>query len=173
MKRLLLLLVSLLLISSVALADHIGIYSDASGESCSLGNIAGQFSTTATVIHKFATGAVGSRFKITFPPGTAFFAFNTPFVVVGVAPTDLSLGYRECRSGCIVLGNLLAIYGAGTIQVQPADGQISILYADCALVEKPATGGVASVSAIGPCEFAGCTVPVESWTWGSVKSLYR
>ena len=174
MKRMLLLLVSLLLISSVAMADHIGIYSDASGQYCNLGNIAGQFSTNATVIHKFAVGAVGSRFKIQFPAGTAFFQFNTPYVVVGVVPTDLSLGYGQCRSGCIVLGNLIAIYGPGLLQVQAADLQVSILYADCSFVEKPATGGTASVNGFASCEGSdGCTVPVEQSTWGSVKSLYR
>lgn len=174
MKRLLLLLVSLLLLSSVAMADHIGIYSDASGESCNLGNIAGQFSTTVTVIHKFATGAVGSRFKILFPAGTNFFVFNTPFVVVGVVPTDLSLGYGECRSGCIVLGNLIAIYGPGTLQVVAADLQANILYADCSFVEKIATGGTAPVNGVGYCDAeGGCTVAVEPSTWGSVKSLYR
>ena len=174
MKQMLLLLISLLLISSVAMADHIGIYSDATGQSCQLGNIAGQFSTSATVIHKYASGAVGSRFKATFPVGTSFIAFNTPYIVVGAAPTDLSLGYREFLSGCIVLGTFYAIYGVGTLQILPADGQIDILYADCSFAEKSASGGTAAVNVPGEClDNDGCEVAVEPSTWGSVKSLYR
>lgn len=38
MKRMLLLLLSLLLASTVAMADHIGIYSDESGGTCFLGS---------------------------------------------------------------------------------------------------------------------------------------
>lgn len=174
MKRMLLLAVSVLLISSVTMADHIGIYSDATGESCSLGNIAGQFSQSATVIHKFATGATGSRFKVALPAGSAFFTFNTPYVLVGVVQSDGSLGYGNCLSGCIVLGNLIAIYGPGTLRIEAADLQANIFYTDCSLALHPATGGTASVNSVGSCEGSGgCTVAVESSTWGSVKSLYR
>lgn len=174
MKRTLLLTICALMIASVAMADHIGIYSDASGQSCQLGNIAGQFSSSVTVIHKFATGAAGSRFKATFPAGTLFINFVTPYIMVGVLPTDLSFAYGKCLSGCIVLGTLNAFYGAGTLRVQAADGQLNIIYADCSFVEKLATGGEAYVNVAGEClDNEGCTVPVEPSTWGSVKSLYR
>ena len=176
MKRTLLLMICALMVSSAAMADHIGVYSDATGETCDLGNIAGQFSSTATVIHKYTSGAVGSRFKATFPPGTLFIGLVTPYVVVGVLPTDLSLAYGQCRSDCIVLGTLLAIYGAGTIRIQAADGQANIIYADCSFVEKTASGGTAGVNVTSDCTdltVGGCTVAVESSTWGSVKSLYR
>src|SRR4030095_15872272 len=120
MKRLLLLLSCLLVISSTAMADHIGVYSDATGESCDLG-APGQFNPNAAVVHKFSAGATGSRFKVVFPAGTAFFGFNTPYVPVGALNTDLSLGYGTCLSGAFVLGTINAIYGAGTGSVQPAD----------------------------------------------------
>lgn len=176
MKRILLLLVSLLLVSSVAMADLIGVFTDATGESCNLGNIAGQFSNSATVIHKYASGATGSRFKASFPPGTLFIDFVTPYITVGGLPSDLSLGYEACLSGCIVLGTLYAIYGAGTLQILAADGQVNILYTDCSFVEKTASGGTAGVNVTDYCNdltTGGCTVAVESSTWGSVKSLYR
>jgi len=174
MKRMLWLLFSLLLISSVAMADHIGIYSDATGQSCQLGNIAGQFSTSATVIHKYASGATASRFKATFPAGTVFIGLVSPYILVGALPTDLSLGYGQCRSGCIVLGTLNAFYGVGTLQILAADGQANILYADCSFTEHPASGGTAAVNVPGEClDNDGCTVAVEPSTWGSVKSLYR
>lgn len=167
MKRMLLLLVSLLLISSVSMADHIGVYSDASGASCYLGNIAGQFSPTATVIHKFALGATGSLFNISFPPGTSFFSFSSPYVPIPDVG-GISLGYGQCLSGSIVLGNILAVYAPGTVQIVPADLHTNILYTDCSFTEKTATGGRAYVNTTGDCVLA-----VEPSTWGSVKALYR
>jgi hypothetical protein len=173
MKRMLLLLVSLLLISNAASADHIGVYSDASGASCSLGN-ANVFNPTATVIQKFTTGATGSRFKVNFPSGTMFFGFNTPYVPVGTLTVDLSVGYGQCLSGSIVLGTINAIYGAGTGQVLPADLQQCIIYTNCLFAEIPATGGSFAVGGFSNCNGnSGCTVAVEPSTWGNVKSLYR
>ncbi len=173
MKRTLLLLVSLLLISSVAMADHIGIYSDATGQSCQLGN-PGQFNPNVTVIHKFATGAIGSRFLITFPAGTAFFGFNSSYLqscdpgpCVG---NDLVFAYGSCRTGSIVLGTINAIYGTGTLQVVHTDLVLDVLYTDCSFVEKAATGGKAYVGTTGNCNEPLAT---EASTWGSVKSLYR
>ena len=170
MKRFLLLASCLLVISSAAWADHFGVYSDGTGTSCALGNIAGQFSPTATVIHRFTAGATGSRFKVTFPPGTAFFGFNTPYVPVGALNSDLSLGYGTCLSGSIVLGTINAIYGAGTGQVEKADLQPKIIYTDCLFGEYEATGGSFFVNGTGPCDNS---TPVEPSTWGSVKALYR
>src|SRR6187402_117356 len=134
MKKLLLLTLCLSLVSSAAFADHIGVFNDASGTSCNLG-AAGQFSSTATVIHKFTTGATGSRFKVAFPAGTAFFGFNTPYVLIGVLNSDLSFGYGQCLAGSIVLGSILAIYGAGQGQVEKADSQPNILYTNCVFAE--------------------------------------
>lgn len=171
MKRKLLLLSCLLVISSASWADeHIGVFSDATGSSCALGNIAGQFSSTATVMHRSTTGATGSRFKVTFPVGTAFFGFNTPYVPVGALNTDLSLGYGSCLQGWFVLGTINAIYAAGTGVVEKADLQPIILYTDCVFAELPATGGIFTV---GSSSFCGQSTPVEPSTWGSVKALYR
>jgi len=168
MKKLLLLTSCLLLISTAAMADSIGVYSDATGSFCNLGNIAGQFSPTATVIHR-SLGATGSRFKVTFPAGTTFFGFNTPYVPVGALNTDLSLGYGQCLTGSIVLGTINAIYGAGTGKVEKADLQPIILYTDCLFAELPATGWSFLVNGVGD----PCIVAVEPSTWGSVKALYR
>jgi hypothetical protein len=169
MKRYLLLIGCFLMIASSAMADHIGVYRDATGSSCNLGNIAGQFSPTATVIHWSTGGATGSRFKVTFPAGTSFFGFNTPYVPVGALNTDLSLGYGQCLSSSIILGTINAIYGAGTGKVEKADLQPMILYTDCVFAELPATGGSFLVNGLGD----PCIVAVEPSTWGKVKSLYR
>ncbi len=166
MMRMLLLLVSLLLISSVAMADNIGVYSDATGSSCYLG-APGVFSATVTIIQKFSEGATGSRFKVMLPDGSSFFGFNTPYVPVGTLPNDLSLGYGTCLSGSIVLGTILAIYSAGLVQVLPADNFADIIYTDCSFAELPATGGYGTVGS--QCD----TGAVEPSTWGGVKALYR
>ncbi len=181
MKRVLSLFFFLLLISSVAMADHIGLFKDASGSSCNLGSPG--FNTTATMIHKFSAGATGSRFKVAFPPGSSFFAFNTQFTPVGLLTMDLSLGYGQCLSGCIVLGSIVAILGAGQATVLPADTFPNIIYTNCLFAELPATGGQAYVGGSENCSevlqmqgnavLADCTVAVAPSTWGSVKSLYR
>ena len=168
MKKLLLLTLCFSLLASAAFADHIGVFSDATGGNCYLG-APGQFNPNATVIHKFTTGATGSRFKVTFPAGTAFFGFNTTYVPVGALNSDLSLGYGQCLSGSIVLGTINAIYTAGTGQVEKADLQAFILYTNCLFAELPASGGQFFVGPFGDCPHD----PVEPSTWGSVKALYR
>jgi hypothetical protein len=167
MKKVLLLMVAVLMVSSVAMADHIGVYSDASGTSCSL---AAGFNTTNAVIHKFTIGATGSRFKVTVPAGTAVFSFSTPYTPVGNITSDLSLGYGQCLSGSIVLGNIIAQFTAGTGAVVAADLQPFILYTNCLFAELPATGGTYYVGSTGDCLEPNATEPS---TWGSVKALYR
>ena len=169
MKKLLLLTLCLSLVSSAAFADHIGVFSDASGTACNLG-APGQFSPTATVIHKFTTGATGSRFKVAFPAGTAFFGFNTPYVTIGALNTDLSVAYGQCVYGEIVLGTINAVYAAGTGKVEKAELQPIILYTNCLFAELEATGGLFTVAAGGNICIS---TPVEPSTWGSVKALYR
>ena len=172
MKKVLLLMVAVLMISSVAMsAEHIGVYTDGTGTVCALGNIAGQFSPSATVVEKSTTGSTGCRFKVTFPPGTSFFGFNTPWVPIGAINSDLSLAYGSCITGNITLGTINAIYGAGTGTIGPADLFASIIYTDCSFGEYPATGGYFYVNGTGICEDPG--VATEPSTWGQVKALYR
>jgi hypothetical protein len=166
LTRILLLSVCVLMISNVAMADHIGIYSDVTGSSCVLG--AG-FSTTATVIHKFTTGATASRFKLTPPAGSNIFAFTSSLVTVGDIHNDLSVGYGQCFTGSIVLGQIIADWAPGVASIEAADGQPFVLFADCLFAEKSATGGRASVGFFG--HF--CDMAAVPSTWGSVKALYK
>ena len=168
MKQMLLLVTAMLLVAGVAVADHIGIYSDATGTNCVL---APGFSTSATVVHKFSAGATGSRFDLEFPAGTSFFSFGSAFPCISVPvwnPDGISIGYCECLAGSIVIGTITAILAPGTIRVVPATGFATVMAADCGFVEHPATGGVAYVGTPGP-----CMVPTDQTTWGKVKSLYR
>ena len=166
MKRSLLLTAALVVVANAALADHIGIFTDASGASC---NFAPGFTTTATIVHQFSSGATGSRFKLTLPAGSNFFAFNTPYVPIGSLTSDLSLGYGQCLVGAFALGSIVAVLSPGIMQVTAADNFPNIIYTDCNFGELPASGGAGEVgSSICHCCFA-----VESSTWGKVKALYR
>lgn len=168
MKKVLLLMVAVLMISSVAMADHFGIYSDPTGASCVLA-VPG-FSSTNTVIEKFSLGSTGCRLSVdNLPTGASFFAFSTPWTPVGDIHADLSHGYGTCQTGSIVLGSFVAIFGPSTLHVLPAQGFSNIIYTDCTFGQHNATGGTAYVGSTGPCG----EVATEPSTWGQVKALYR
>ena len=167
MKRILLLFVSLVLISSAAMADHIGAYSDASGAGCTL---SAGFSTSATIIHKFTVGATGCRFKVTFPAGSTFFSFTTSYTPVGGDfEHDYEVGYGSCLSGSIVVGNIVAILTPGIVAVLPPD---TFTHADAVNCSFAYVFASVSSARVGP-GLCGDILPVESSTWGNVKSLYR
>jgi hypothetical protein len=173
MKKVLLLMVAVLMVSSVAMADHIGLYNDNAGTSCLLapgGHFAG---TDCYVIHKFTTGATGSRWKINFPAGSTIFAFSpaSGMSPLGVVTSDMSVGYGGCQTGTLVLGACVGNLNPGTGAVVAADLQTDVVYTDCDFVQKPASGGTFTVAASGP---APCgEVATEPTTWGQVKALYR
>src|SRR5258705_13807935 len=111
MKKVLLLMVAVLMISSVAMADHFGIYTDATGSSCALAP--SPFNPGVTVIEKFSLGSTGCRFKVVPGAGNGIFGFNTPWVPVGDIQHDISLAYGSCQTGSVVLGTMLMSIGAG------------------------------------------------------------
>lgn len=169
MKKVLLLMVAVLMVSSVAMADHFGVYADNTGASCSLA-VGFQSGTTAAVIEKFTTGTTGSRFKVTLPAGSSFFSFSSPYTPIGNLTSDLSLGYGGCQGpGSVVLGNIIAILNPGSGQVLPADLFANIIYTNCVFAELPATGGTYYVGSTGNCN----EIATEPTTWGQVKALYR
>ena len=113
MKKVLLLMVAVLMVSSVAMATpHYGVYTDCTGTSCAL---AAGFTQTVAVVEKFSVGTSGARFKVTLPAGSSFFGFSTGFVPLGNLTTDLSLGYGGCFSGTTCLGTIAGILILGTI----------------------------------------------------------
>jgi hypothetical protein len=167
MKRLLVLTVVLATMSQVARADHIGLYTDASGASCAL---APGFTSLAAVIHKFSSGATGSHFAINFPAGTSVYAFNSIFTVLGFITSDITIQYGACLTGTFMLGTIDATLVPGTIYVVAAAGFPSITVTDCSNVEHVARGGQAYVGGTGDC---GQPVATEANTWGAVKALYH
>ena len=173
MKKVLLLMVAVLMVSSVAMADHIGFYLDSGGTSCLIapgGHFAG---TDCYVIHKFTTGATGSRWKLNLPAGSSIFAFSpsSGFSPLGTVQSDMSVGYGGCQTGTLVLGACIGNLVAGSGAVVAADLQTDVLITDCDFVQKPASGGTFTIGAAGP---APCgEVATEPTTWGQVKALYR
>jgi len=166
MKKVLLLMVAVLMVSSVAMADHIGVYSDANGSSCTLTAGFVQFSY---VLDKFSLGTSGCRFAVNMGPNT-FVGFTTPYPAIGSGLTsDLSLAFGVCFNGTIQLGTLAAVWVGGTAQVIPAQGFANILVTDCTAAAHNATGGTAYVGVTGNCN----EVATEPSTWGQVKALYR
>ena len=168
MKKFLVLGLFLMAVPTAAMADFIGIFSDVTGTSFCLAPGA---SNTNAVIHKFATGATGSRWKIIMANGTQFFGLNTPYLTIGTITTDLTVAYGECKTGSIVIGTLSWIIPQGIFDVAPADSQTRVLYIDCNFAEVPTVGGRAHSTdhPTGDC----IPLATESSTWGSVKALYR
>jgi len=169
MKKVLLLTLACLMISSVAMADHLGVYSDCTGSSCLL---AAGFNNGATaVVHKFSLGATYSRWKTTFPAGSNVFGFTTQnsYPFIGNSATDISVAYGTCISGSFCIGTFTAILAPGEVVLSAADGQPTVLWADCDFGEFAGTGGSAWVGLTGDCR----EVATEQSTWGSVKALYR
>ncbi len=168
------LVVLMLLVANVALADHLGIYSDATGSSCQL---APGFGTTATVIHKFSAGTTSSIFGVSAAnaPGSTIFAFNSNSQTFCCCPPCPNY-YNGCVTGSIVVGTITAILGpTGYIEVVGAGnfptGDFPVpLVANCNQGSNSATGGRGYLGAPGTCEPA---LPVDTSTWGSVKALYR
>jgi len=169
MKKVLLLMLAVLMISSAAMAEHIGLFSDAEGTNCTL---APAFPANVYVVESSLGGTTGSRFKVTPGAGNSIFAFNTSYVPIGNIANDLSLAYGQCLSGQVVLGTILMglTPGSGSLEVVAADAFPTIIYTDCLFGEYPATGGKAYVGVAGNCNFPIATQPS---TWGQVKSLYR
>jgi len=168
MKKVLLLMLAVLMISSAAMAEHIGLFADQAGTNCTL---APGFNPNVYLVESSLGGTTGSRFKVVPGAGNSIFAFNTSYVPIGNVSNDLSLAYGQCLTGQVVLGSLLmSLAGPGNLEVVAADAFPNIIYTDCLFGEYPATGGKAYVGVAGNCQFPIATQPS---TWGQVKSLYR
>jgi len=169
MKRVLCLAVVILSVASIGMADHIGLYSDDSGESwCMLPGFYG--GTGAVIIQKFSNGTYGSRWSVSLPAGSSYFSFQSIDTTTGAATSDISVGTGVCVSGDVVLGYLICNLTEGIADVLPAQGFSDILWLDCNFGENPGTGGFAYIGQ----DPASCLIgATEASTWGQVKALYR
>jgi hypothetical protein len=179
---------ALTLCAGAAMADHIGVYSDADGNSCALLTLVPFPSTNAFyVIHKFNPGSTASQFKIQDTTGLLHASASSPFLSIGDFYTDMSLAYGGCLQGQVLLGTL-NFYLLGpqptcsqNLEVIPAPGSPvpgAIAIVDCNLPSgnlKTATGGRAFAGPGSDQCPAGCNEPLATSeaTWGSIKALYR
>jgi hypothetical protein len=161
-----LLMVFAVMISTAAMADHIGIYSDETGGTCFLGS---GLKTHVTIIEKYSLGSTGCRFSTTMGVNQ-FFAFNSLYATIGIATSDITVQYGECLSGNIVVGTAVMNLIADKIYIHPAQGQTQVLFSDCLFVNQKATWGAGVVTGSEPGMYQ---VATEPGTWGRVKSLYR
>jgi len=173
MKKVLMLMASILVVANAAMADHIGVYGDQTGTSCNLANTG-----TVFVVHMFSAGTTGSRFKVDASASNTTVTFLNPtigFVATGSAATDITVGYGTCLIGSgIVVGQLFLGGGSpsptGCLKVSPAEAYPNVINIACDFQEISATGGEACFGGVaGHCP----GTPVQSSTWGQVKALYR
>ena len=180
MKRLALTLVFLLTVAFAANAfatavGDISAYADDQGNSCNIATPAGL--VTVYVVHKFSDGgsATGCRFKVTYPAGLTYLAFNQNYTPIGNITTDLSLGYGVCISTTSSLGSILfssggAVAACSHISVVAADNFPNPIATDCSFGEYTVKTGTGIANADGTCQ---CNVATEPTSWGKVKALYR
>jgi len=170
MKKVLMLMASVLMVANVAMADHIGVYGDQTGTSCDLASFGSVY-----VVHMFSAGTTASRFKVDASASSATVTFLNPtigFVATGSAATDITVGYGACLTGSgIVIGQLfLGGSPTGCLKVVAAEAFPFVINVDCNFQENQATGGEACFGGIaGHCP----GTPTQPSTWGQVKALYR
>lgn len=176
MKKVLLLALCCVFAANVAMADHLGVYADPAGTSCTL--TPPLFALTSVyVVHKFTAGATASRFKVTGNAGGGtFVGASTPYAQLGNVSTGISIGYGVCLSGAINALQMNYFFGAaptcGLLRVENDNIRPYVEVTDCGFADKAATGGDFYFGANGTCQ--NCNeVATEATTWGTIKALYR
>ena len=179
MKKSLLLALTLLCISSLAMAQagSVGIFMDAAGLNCNLNNAAGfaQFHC----VHVNSPGATACQFSVQVV-GTplTFIGQMSAYNLIGTAPFGVAVAYGMCKVSPI--DALTATYmGVSApcnmikIVADPTAVPPGIYMTDC-VTPIPnlliATGGTGYVNNNGPCP---CNVPDEDTSWGQIKALYQ
>lgn len=177
MKKVLILALGVVLAANVAFADHIGIYGDTGGTSCTLALTTPFAPTNVYVIHKFTAGTTGSRWKV-IDTSTLFQAGSSSiYAVLGAPYTGASVGYGNCLAPSVNAMTLSFVWfnqpiTCGKLEIVTDPIVTGIIVTDCNFAEKPATGGQFFFNANGTC--VNCNeVATETTTWGTIKALYR
>jgi len=132
----------------------------------------------AHMLHVLTDGAKAARFKLDVSATEwIHLGDNWDFVLVlGSSVEGVSIVYTGCLSGSIYLGKAIFLGSS-----EPACTEVSIVpdplavtgeieAVSCLETRMFPSGGRAVINADQTCQ---CTVPVESTTWGGIKSLYR
>jgi hypothetical protein len=178
MKRSLLLSFLLLLFAGSAFSQQAGVIvvsPDAEGCGCEVVDTGGL--VQLHFLHKFHSGATASQWKLDLGglPWVHLgdqIAFST---VIGTTISGISIGYGACMPHPTYLGlaNFFGSNAAGCPQIgivaDPASLSGQIEAVDCATPANKTFPGGNSI--VVNCECLGS--PVESTTWGGIKTLYR
>lgn len=180
MKRFLLVLLAVAVPSATAHADAIGLYSDPSGDFCA-GPTQPFATNTVYVLHQFSTGATQSTWQVTntaavmIPVGSSCSQLS----IQGSPFTGITVFYPGCQAGSFVICELQyfktstdPVAGCYQLHVEGYNN-VSPTYLDCNDNEAAADGGFYTFDIEGKDTCFDCSIPVESTTWGHVKSLYR
>jgi hypothetical protein len=171
------LVVFLLPRTAPAQIETIGVYSDAGATTHTLDDQSSE-QVELYVIHTSA-GATSSRFMLVGSGGFActYVGENSTFSTIGSAETGLAVYY----DGACLFSNILVVTvsyfctGASatcarlTVVPDPAASSGNIEVVDCSYQVQTALGLEMCVNPDGSC----CADPVETSTWGQIKSLYR
>ena len=177
MKKVLLLTLAVICISSLAYSQNVGtidIFGDGQLTTCNV-TAGGLFSVY--VAHTNSGGALASRFRIDHPATFNFLGDTPAFpLALGNSETGIAVSYNTCQTGTfLVLTVNYFDMGTGTcewmtILPDQTAAQPSVGIVDCDEVRWDSQqAGQARVNPDASCT---CNVPVEETTWGGIKALY-
>ncbi len=183
MKRIVLLTVAVLCVSSLAVAQYnpgsIDVYSDIGQGSCNFLDAGGL--VLVFVYHTNSDGATASNFMLELGAGVTWSFLGPQWqfaTVIGNPMTGVDIGYGAClgAAGDIYLGQL-SFFGSSAaacsmISIVIGNGVSGFLeIIDCSAVKFLLDrGGQGRINPDGTCD---CSVPVQETTWGGIKALYN
>ncbi len=170
--------VVLVLASTPAFADHIGIYDDTLGGPC-FGPPPALGPFTMYILHESSAGTVGGRWNVTVDPNLLVLGSQCAGgISIPIIPVDgMVASYGGCTASPITACQLTffslgaPFQGCSHLVVTPFSGDSEVQVLDCANQSQNATAGFFSFDINGNCPT--CVLATEQSTWGSVKALYR
>jgi hypothetical protein len=178
MKKVLLLALAVICVSSLAYGQNVGtidIFGDAQLQSCNV-TAAGQFSIYVAQTNSGGSTAVAFRID---RPATMLRLGDTPAFPLAIGDSDNGIGvvFNTCLTGTfLVLTVSYFDQGTAGCEWMTILGDLSstsqrIGIVDCDDIKwESDQAGQARVNPDGSCQ---CAVPVEETTWGGIKSLYQ
>ena len=170
--------------SALAQVEHITVYADASGSSCSIADLTPAL-FTLFVLHTNVYHAIAVNLSVTESAGfsATFVEEDIPFYHVGTFRDGVTVVYDECIFSTPFLIGTITYQGYGTSETcsmldtsgnpnwgEPTPYPITNA---CTFAWYPApSAGPLYINPSPECS-PPCVVKTESSTWGRVKALYR
>ncbi len=124
----------------------------------------------------FNAFVTGAEFAVSLPSAMTWVAdANTPPITIGTTPTGIAMGYTTALDGTVPVGlcTIQVQWVCSACTAQYLDNEIIVVpsprtgflgWTDANFVERTAAGAMSLVCPAG--------VPVETTTWGRVKTLF-